>query len=79
MVPDLTKAGASDWAHTWMLTGVAVPGTGSSPQNFIRIGHSLLALVMGFIGGRLSRRLYDKNNVGMVGGDDRPTDDRRKP
>jgi hypothetical protein len=29
--------------------------------NFIHIGHSLLALIVAFVGGHLSRHLYDKN------------------
>jgi hypothetical protein len=33
-------------------------GPGGSPENFIRIGHSLTALVLAFIGGHLSRLLY---------------------
>jgi hypothetical protein len=79
VVPDLSWEVSSDWAYTWMFTGAALPGSASTHENFVRIGHSLLALVMAFIGGRLSRRLYDKNLVGMVGGDDHPSDERRQP
>jgi hypothetical protein len=32
-------------------------GTGGSPDNFVRIGHSILALVFAFFGGSLSRWL----------------------
>jgi hypothetical protein len=53
--------------------------TSGSPENFVRIGHSLLALGMALIGGRLSRRLYDKSHVQMASGGDHPSDDRRRP
>jgi hypothetical protein len=79
VVPDLTNTGASNWAYSWMFTGAAVPGTGSSQENFVRIGHSLLALVVAFIGGRLSRRLCDKNHVGIAGREQSPSDERRRP
>jgi hypothetical protein len=29
-------------------------------ENFVRIGHSLVALIAAYLGGKLSRRLYDK-------------------
>jgi hypothetical protein len=41
-------------------TGRPLSGPGGSTENFVRIGHSLLALVTGFLGGILSRWLYDK-------------------
>jgi hypothetical protein len=41
-------------AATGKLLGV-VPGTN---ENFVRIGHCLFALVAGWLGGQLSRRLY---------------------
>ena len=42
-------------------TGKPVSVVRGTAENFVRIGHSLLALVAGFLGGRLSRRLYDVN------------------
>jgi hypothetical protein len=45
-------------------------GTGGSPENFVRVGHSLLALVYAFLGGSLSRRLCRPDIP-------RPEDDRR--
>jgi hypothetical protein len=39
-------------------TGRPVAGPYGTTENFIRIGHSLIALVMGWLGGCLSRRLY---------------------
>jgi hypothetical protein len=41
-------------------TGRPLAGPNGSTENFIRIGHSLIALVMGFFGGSLSRCLYDR-------------------
>lgn len=79
VVPDLTDAGAADWAYTWRLTGAALPGSASTHENFVRIGHSLLALVVALIGGILSRWMYDKNDVQMAGVNDLQTDDRRRP
>jgi hypothetical protein len=43
-------------------TGKLLSGPNGTTENFVRIGHSLIALVMGFFGGCLSRRLYDKNH-----------------
>jgi hypothetical protein len=62
-----------------MFTRAALPGAGGTPENFVRIGHSLLALVMASIGGRLSRRLYDKNHAQMAGDVDHPLADGRTP
>jgi FG-GAP-like repeat len=44
---------------TWIRTVFAAAAGNSA--NFIRIGHSLLALVMAWLGGKLSRCLYWKN------------------
>jgi hypothetical protein len=46
-------------AWIWDLTtGNWVPGPASTTENFIRIGHSLLALLLAFVGGLWSRYLY---------------------
>ena len=88
VVPDVTLwsptgpytwPGASDWTYSWQFTGVAPPGFGIVSENFVRIGHSLLALVLAFVGSHLSRWLYDRNHVGLAGGGDHPTDERRRP
>src|SRR4029077_7273048 len=43
---------------TWSVkTGRLLSGWGGSTENFIRIGHSLFALLAGWCGGQLSRRL----------------------
>jgi WD domain, G-beta repeat len=39
-------------------TGKLLTGPFATTENFIRIGHSLLALVLAFLGGHLSRHLY---------------------
>lgn len=41
-------------------TGKLVPGPVGTTENFIRIGHSILALLMAFVGGHLSRHLYGR-------------------
>ena len=85
LVPDLTLWSPTgpntwvDWNYTWQFTGVAPPGFGIVPENFVRIGHSLLALVLALVGSHLSRWLYDRNHVGLAGGGDHPSDDRRRP
>jgi len=38
-------------------TGRLLGGWGGTRENFIRIGHSLFALLLGWLGGQLSRRL----------------------
>ena len=70
---DLFVAGGSSPNPSLFISSVG------TPENFVRIGHSLLALVMALIGGRLSRHLHDKNLVGASGGEEHPTDDRRRP
>jgi hypothetical protein len=79
VVADLAKAGMPDCDDILMFTRAALPGASGTTENFVRIGHSLLALVVALIGGRLSWRLYDKNHVQMAGGDDHPPDNRRRP
>lgn len=39
-------------------TGKLVPGQVGTTENFLRTGHSLLALVLAFVGGRLTRYLH---------------------
>jgi WD40 repeat protein len=39
-------------------TGKLLGGWSGTNENFVRIGHSLLALLVGWLGGQLSRRLY---------------------
>ena len=35
-----------------------VPGVNGTSQNFIQIGHSFLALILAFLGARLSQSLF---------------------
>jgi hypothetical protein len=45
--------------RVWSLaTGKLLSGPSGTTENFVRTGHSLLALVLAYLGGRLSRRLY---------------------
>jgi len=39
-------------------TGKLLAGWGGTTENFVRIGHSLFALIVGWFGGLLSRRLW---------------------
>jgi len=51
----------------WIVTG-SFGGTATIwAENFVRIGHSLLALIAAFVGGHLSRHLYDKNRQAVQG------------
>jgi hypothetical protein len=48
----------------WILdvaTGNLLGGQGGTTENFVRIGHSLVALIVALVGGLLSRHLYAKN------------------
>ena len=57
-------------------TGRLLSGPGGTTENFVRIGHSLLAVVFGLVGGRLSRWLYDKGRgreEGLAGATAGPT------
>jgi hypothetical protein len=51
--------GTGGWVQVLnSVTGAPVAGPHGTTENFVRIGHSLLALVIGFVGGCLSRRLH---------------------
>ena len=39
----------------------ALAGSNGTTENFIRIGHSLIALIAAFLGGLLSRHLHASN------------------
>jgi hypothetical protein len=41
-------------------TGKLLYTSGGTSENFTRIGHSLLALVLAFVGGHISRSLFDR-------------------
>jgi len=51
-------AGGQNSVRVWsMPAGPFPPGTISSPENFVKIGHSWLSLALAYLGGMLSRRL----------------------
>jgi hypothetical protein len=51
--------GTGGWVQVLnSVTGASVAGPHGTTENFVRIGHSLLALVIGFVGGCLSRQQY---------------------
>jgi hypothetical protein len=41
-------------------SGLRLAGT---TENFVHIGHSILALIVAFVGGHVSRHVYDKNRL----------------
>ncbi len=54
---DLTPADGSKWV--WSVNSLVGPR--GTTENFVRIGHSLLALVAAFVGGLISRYLFAKS------------------
>jgi hypothetical protein len=44
------------------LAGRWLGRSGGTTENFIRIGHSLLALIIAFLGGQLSRKWFDREH-----------------
>jgi hypothetical protein len=55
IIPDSPVKLRRVW-DTW--SGNVLAGPSGTTENFVRIGHSLLALMLAFIGGHLSRYLY---------------------
>jgi hypothetical protein len=45
-------------------TGGLLSGTSGTTENFLRIGHTILDLVLAFAGGRLSRWLFERREKG---------------
>jgi hypothetical protein len=67
--PDGRSIGSSQGStvRLWNLaTGRALAGPNGTSENFLRIGHSLLALVMAFLGAHLSRYLYASGRPGSA-------------
>ena len=51
-------AGNPQANRVWTMSpGRLLTGWGTSPENFVKIGHTLLALLLGWCGGMLSKRL----------------------
>ncbi len=62
-LPQGIALASSPQGDAWLwdpTTGQRLPGANGSTGNFIRIGHSLLALLLAFAGGHLSRHRYDQ-------------------
>jgi hypothetical protein len=59
-IADASAAGSNETRFTNILAGRSLTGFGTT-ENFIRIGHSLLAIVAALLGGQLSRYLHQKN------------------
>jgi hypothetical protein len=61
VVPPLLFASPQGDVWVWdTTTGRLLSGPNGSTEDFIRIGHSLLALLLAFSGGHLSRHLYEQ-------------------
>ena len=65
-------------------TGKLLAGPGGTTESFVRIGHSLMALILAFVGGHLSRHLYDRGRGERVmplpsGDSPAPREDRPAP
>jgi hypothetical protein len=59
-IADVTAAGSNPTKFTNILAGRSLTGFGTT-ENFIRIGHSLFAVVAACLGGWLSKYLHTKN------------------
>jgi hypothetical protein len=59
-IADVRAAGSNQTRFTNILAGRSLTGFGTT-ENFIWIGHSLLAIVAALMGGQLSRYLHQKN------------------
>jgi cbb3-type cytochrome oxidase subunit 3 len=67
-IEDLTAADGSNTAwFSNILAGPLPNGSSGTTENFIRIGHSLLAVFAALLGGRLSKYLDTKNPQGTSG------------
>jgi hypothetical protein len=61
VMPPLLVSSSQGDVWVWdTATGRLLSGPNGSTEDFIRIGHSLLALLLAFAGGHLSRHLYDQ-------------------
>jgi FG-GAP-like repeat len=57
----LNTAGNQAWSLWNSFVGTSLKGSSGSTMYFVRIGHSLLALIAAFLGGLISRYLFAKN------------------
>ena len=58
---DVTSAAGSKPWFSNIFLGTTLTGSTGTTENFVRIGHSLLALIAAIFGGLLSRYLFVKN------------------
>jgi FG-GAP-like repeat len=58
---ETSAAGLNTAAFSNIFLGTKLRGAGGTTENFVKIGHSLLALSAAFLGGLLSRYLFAKN------------------
>ncbi len=54
-------AGNPAWSLLKRLLGSSLTRSSGTTENFVRIGHSLIAVIVGSLGGYISRRLYANN------------------
>ena len=59
----INRASGNGWVFLLNSVGRWMRGSVGSPENFVRIGHSLFALVVAVVGGQVSRQLYAKNRA----------------
>ena len=60
---DVTPAAGSKLCISNIILGTSLTGSSGTTENFVRIGHSLLALIAAFLGGLISRRFFAGNRV----------------
>src|SRR5271166_5644353 len=69
-VAGLNPAGKQVMGKGWVsniLAGPSLTGSSGTTENFVRIGHSLLALITAFAGGQLSRYFFATNRMPVSG------------
>jgi hypothetical protein len=50
-----------------IVAALSLNGSNGTTENFVRIGHSLLAIIAALLGAQLSRYLHTKNRQGTSG------------
>jgi hypothetical protein len=64
---NLTATGSITNVRLWNTSGTWLSSMAGSSENFVRIGHSLLALVLGMIGAYFSRSLHASGKLRLAG------------
>jgi hypothetical protein len=65
--PAIAYSGFDHGADWNSLAGTSLKGSSGTTENFVRIGHSLIAIVAALLGGQLSRYLHTKNKLEASG------------